>query len=137
MVPISSCAVAGNLHVIRTTVCRDIVPSGRWDKHVLVYGASDLTKAHPVVSFLAKEKRARSLAIFKPGCALLQLAPTISPDAQPTLARCTQPACGPMCRFDALDTAFPFICSPSTKANSGKRWVIGPIPQRHSFAWEA
>ena len=28
---------------------------------------------------------------------------------------------GALRRFDALDTAFPFICSPSTKANSGKR----------------
>lgn len=25
------------------------------------------------------------------------------------------------CRFDMLDTAFPFLCSPSVKANSGKK----------------
>ena len=79
MVPITGSTFAGTLQVIRTSVCRDIVPSGRWDKHVVVYGGSDLTKAHPVVSFLAKEKRARSLAIFKPGCEPLQLTPSMSP----------------------------------------------------------
>ena len=39
----------------------------RWNKPVIVYGDDKLRKDHPVVAFLAKEKRCSSLAIFKEG----------------------------------------------------------------------
>lgn len=41
-----------------------------WDKHVVVYGDAGNNKAsksHGVVAYLAKENRAKSLSIFKPG----------------------------------------------------------------------
>ena len=40
----------------------------RWNKPVIVYGDDKLRKDHPVVAFLAKEKRCSSLSIFKEGC---------------------------------------------------------------------
>ncbi|KAL3135874.1 hypothetical protein ABBQ32_007430 [Trebouxia sp. C0010 RCD-2024] len=38
-----------------------------WDKPLVVYGDANLDKSHPVVAFLAKEKRAKSVSIYKPG----------------------------------------------------------------------
>lgn len=39
-----------------------------WDKAVIVYGDSKLKRDHPVVAFLANDKHAKSLAIYKEGC---------------------------------------------------------------------
>ncbi|BDA42767.1 probable dual specificity protein phosphatase 6 at N-terminal half [Coccomyxa sp. Obi] len=38
-----------------------------WDKAVIVYGDSKLKRDHPVVAFLANDKHAKSLAIYKEG----------------------------------------------------------------------
>ncbi|KAK9809657.1 hypothetical protein WJX73_001361 [Symbiochloris irregularis] len=46
-----------------------------WDKRVLIYGDDSdhkASKKHPVVAFLSKDNRAKSLAIFKPGFAVLK-----------------------------------------------------------------
>jgi len=50
----------------------------RWNKPVLVYGDDKLRKDHPVVAFLAREKRCASLGIYKAGCApsTIRLKPT-------------------------------------------------------------
>lgn len=39
----------------------------RWDKSVILYGDDTLDKSHPVAAFLVKEKRAKSISIFKSG----------------------------------------------------------------------
>ena len=39
----------------------------RWDKPVIVYGDDTVDKGHPVVAFLAKEKRAKSVSVYKEG----------------------------------------------------------------------
>ncbi|DBA81048.1 TPA: hypothetical protein ACH3X2_007249 [Trebouxia sp. C0005] len=38
-----------------------------WDKSVILYGDDTLDKSHPVAAFLVKEKRAKSISIFKSG----------------------------------------------------------------------
>lgn len=38
-----------------------------WDKPIVIYGDATLDKSHPVVAFLAKEKRAKSVSVYKPG----------------------------------------------------------------------
>ena len=43
--------------------------SRRWDKPLIIYGDAALDKNHPVVAFLAKEKRAKSVSLYKPGYA--------------------------------------------------------------------
>ncbi|EIE24571.1 phosphatases II [Coccomyxa subellipsoidea C-169] len=42
-------------------------PDCWWDKAVIVYGDSKLKRDHPVVAFLANDKHAKSLAIYKEG----------------------------------------------------------------------
>ena len=49
----------------------------RWNKPVLVYGDDKLRKDHPVVAFLAREKRCASLGIYKAGCAAQQFCPAV------------------------------------------------------------
>ena len=39
----------------------------RWDKPVILYGDDSLDKGHPVAAFLSREKRAKSVSIYKPG----------------------------------------------------------------------
>ena len=39
----------------------------RWDKPVILYGDDTLDKSHPVAAFLVKEKRAKSVSVFKSG----------------------------------------------------------------------
>lgn len=38
-----------------------------WDKPVILYGDDTLDKSHPVAAFLVKEKRAKSVSVFKSG----------------------------------------------------------------------
>ena len=49
-------------------VWTEVLKGRRWNKPVIVYGDEKLRKDHPVVAFLAKEKRCSSLSIFKEGC---------------------------------------------------------------------
>ena len=80
-----------------------------------MYGDAEISRAHPVVAFLAKDKHAKSVSLFKPGCAAASVSAGLARcAATPDLVVCSR-------RFDALDTAFPFLCTPSTKANSGKK----------------
>ena len=44
---------------------------------MLMYGDAHITKAHPVAAFLAKEKRVKSLGLFKPGQVQLPLRPAL------------------------------------------------------------
>ncbi|KAL0049954.1 hypothetical protein WJX82_001575 [Trebouxia sp. C0006] len=38
-----------------------------WDKPIILYGDDTLDKSHPVAAFLVKEKRAKSISVFKLG----------------------------------------------------------------------
>ena len=38
-----------------------------WDKPVVIYGDANLKKDHPVVAYLAADKHAKSIAIYKEG----------------------------------------------------------------------
>jgi len=40
-----------------------------WDRPVVVYGAAGLKKDHPVVQFLARDDHAKTLAVYREGCA--------------------------------------------------------------------
>lgn len=39
----------------------------RWGKDVFVYGEEDLKKTHPVLEFLSKERKAKSIHYYKEG----------------------------------------------------------------------
>ncbi|EFN52440.1 hypothetical protein CHLNCDRAFT_138968 [Chlorella variabilis] len=43
-----------------------------WNKDCIVYGEAGLKRDHPVVAFLANEKRARSIAVFREGLEAFQ-----------------------------------------------------------------
>ena len=59
--------------MLHAASCHDAMPmqsnAHRWDKPVVIYGDSNLDKNNPVVAFLAKEKRAKSISLFKAGYA--------------------------------------------------------------------
>lgn len=44
-----------------------------WDKPVVIYGDVNLKRDHPVVAFLAADKHAKSIAIYREGCALITM----------------------------------------------------------------
>eukprot|EP00877_Chromochloris_zofingiensis_P008595 jgi/Chrzof1/398/Cz01g14120.t1 len=62
-----------------------------WNRAVIVYGSAGLSKDHPVVSFLAREGRCKSLHYYKDG-------------------------------YDAFESKYPFLGTPSVKANSIKKY---------------
>lgn len=92
---------------------------------MIVYGDSKLKRDHPVVAFLANDKHAKSLAIYKEGCAhhCVGMPCCSKPNNFPVLVQCikSHSHSSLVRRFVGFQKAYPFLCSASVKNNAVKR----------------